>query len=202
MDLLPFPLAWLLASGFLTLLTFVLVLNVFGLPANWMILGLIALWNYLHPGTEALGQMFWLFVVGLAVLGEVLEWGLQAVKAKHHGASSSGTFVAMVGAFAGAILLAPLFWGIGALLGALAGAWFGCFTVEILKGRGAEQALRAAWGAMLGRLLGTVSKCGVGGCMIALTAKKILPSDLPEMVPSAVGEQVLFLLPEISTHVA
>ncbi len=202
MDFLPFPFAWLLASGFLALMTFVVVVNVFGLPANCLILGLIVLWNYSHPGTDALGETFWFFVVGLAILGEVLEWGLQAVKAKHHGASSFGTFVAMVGAFAGAILLAPLFWGIGALLGALAGAWLGCFAVEFLKGRGTEQALRAAWGAMLGRLLGTVCKCGVGGCMIALTAKKILPSDLPEVVPPPVGEQVLFLLPEISAHVA
>lgn len=202
MDFLPFPFAWLLATGFLALLTFVLVLNVFGLPANWLILGLIALWNYVHPATDAFGQTFWFIVIGLAVLGEMLEWGLQAVKAKHHGASSTGTFGAMLGAFAGAILLAPLFWGIGALLGAIAGAWLGCFVVELLKGRGSAEALHAAWGAMLGRLLGTVCKFGVGGCMIALTAKKILPSDLPEMTSPVVGEQVYFLLHGIVAHAA
>lgn len=202
MDFLPFPFAWLLASGFLALLTFVLILNVFGLPANWLILGLIALWKYLHPATDALGQSFWLMMFALAVSGELLEWGLQAIKAKHHGASSSGTFAAMLGAFVGAILLAPLFWGLGALLGALAGAWLGCFCVEMLKGRGAALALQAAWGAMLGRFLGTVCKCGVGGCMIALTAKKILPTEVQELSPPITGEHVYFLIHEIGIHVA
>ena len=99
--------------------------------------------------------------------------------------------------------MAPLFWGIGALLGALAGAWLGCFCMECLKGRSAEQALHAAWGAMLGRLLGTVCKCGVGGCIIALTAKKILPLEAPDKIASPeLGEQVNLLLYEISIHVA
>ena len=37
MDFLPFPLASLLAGAFITLLGFVLLLNVFGLPANWVL---------------------------------------------------------------------------------------------------------------------------------------------------------------------
>ena len=44
MDFLPFPLASLLAGAFITLLCFVLMLNVFGLPANWVMLGLVALY--------------------------------------------------------------------------------------------------------------------------------------------------------------
>lgn len=203
MDFLPFPFAWLLAAGFLALLTFVLFLNVLGLPANWIILGLIALWNNLHPNTVTLGQTFWCIMIGLAVTGELLEWGLQAIKAKHHGASSSGAFVAMLGAFIGAILLAPLFWGLGALLGALVGAWLGCFCAEIFNGRDIGLAFRAAWGAMLGRFLGTICKCGVGGCMIALASKKILPRNFPDVSnPSLIGDQVNFLFFEIGIHVA
>lgn len=200
MDFLPFPLAWIFASGFLALLSFVLVLNVFGLPANWIILGLVALWKILHPASETLGMVFWIFMAGLAVAGELLEWGLQAVKAKNYGASSSGTFVAMLGAFVGAIFFAPLFFGLGALLGALLGAWIGCFCVEMLKGRGFSIAAHAAFGAMLGRFLGTVCKCGVGGCMIALTGQRIFP-DNPALYHES-GEQVHLILRSLGVYVA
>ena len=190
------------ASGFLVLLSFVLVLNVFGLPANWIILGLVALWKMLHPAANSFDTVFWILMACLVFLGEVLEWGMQAIKAKNYGASSSGTFVAMLGAFAGAIFFAPLFFGLGALLGALTGAWIGCFCVEMLKGRGLAIAAHAAFGAMIGRFLGTVCKCGIGGCMIALVSQKIFPVDNNGAIPSVAGEQVYMLLRSLHFYVA
>lgn len=169
---------YILASGFLGFLGFVLLLNIFGLPANWIILGLVALWKYLHPDTAHMGILFFSMLIGLAIAGELLELGLQIIKAKRYGSSSSGTFAGMIGAVVGAILLAPLFFGLGALIGALIGAWLGCFVVEILKGRPGKEAIDAAFGAMVGRFLGTVCKCGVGGVMLALTGRYIWP-DLP-----------------------
>ncbi|MFR8277002.1 MAG: DUF456 domain-containing protein [Desulfovibrio fairfieldensis] len=133
MDFLPFPIAYLLAGAFVTLLCFVLLLNVFGLPANWIVLGLVALWKMVHPGAANLDVWFWVMMVGLALIGEALELGMQILKAKRYGSSSSGTFAGMVGAIAGAILLAPLFFGLGALIGALAGAWIGCFLMELSR---------------------------------------------------------------------
>ena len=130
MDFLPFPLASMLAGAFITLLCFVLLLNIFGLPANWALLGLVALWKVVHPGATSMDMWFWIMMVGIAVVGEALEMGMQILKAKRYGSSSSGTFAGMVGAIAGAILLAPLFFGLGALVGALVGAWLGCFVVE------------------------------------------------------------------------
>ena len=149
MDFLPFPIAYLLAGAFVTLLCFVLLLNVFGLPANWIVLGLVALWKMVHPGAANLDVWFWVMMVGLALIGEALELGMQILKAKRYGSSSSGTFAGMVGAIAGAILLAPLFFGLGALIGALAGAWIGCFLMELVKGRPVKEALDAAFGAMM-----------------------------------------------------
>lgn len=188
MEFLPFPLASLLAGAFLGLLGFVLLLNIFGLPANWIVVALVAIWQAVHPGTEHMGLTFWLMLLGLALLGEVLEFALQILKARRYGSSSAGTFAGMLGAIVGAILLAPLFFGLGALLGALAGAWLGCLGMELLKGRPIREALDAAMGAMLGRFLGTVCKCGAGGAMIALTARHVwphadapTPTDAPEL---------------------
>lgn len=179
---------FLLASGFLSLLGLVLLLNIFGLPANWILLGLVCVWKYVYPDTAHMGMLFFSLLVGFAVLGEVLEFGLQVIKARKYGSSSSGTFAGMVGAIAGAIMLAPLFFGLGALLGALLGAWTGCFVMEKLKGRPSREAVDAAFGAMMGRFLGTVCKCGAGGAMLALTARYIWPET-----PAPVGEMVQWL---------
>lgn len=184
----PPMLTYILASGFLGVLGFVLLLNIFGLPANWIILGLVALWKYLMPETAQMGTLFFGLLIGLALAGEALELGLQVVKAKRYGSSSSGTFAGMIGAVVGAILLAPLFFGLGALLGALLGAWVGCFSMEKLKGRPTKEAVDAAFGAMMGRFLGTVCKCGVGGAMIAVTGRYIWPD-----VPMEPGQMVQLL---------
>ena len=102
----PFPLASVLAGAFVTLLGFVLLLNIFGLPANWLLLGLVALWKLIHPAAQSMDVWFWVLMVGIALAGEALEMGLQIVKARRYGSSSSGTFAGMIGAIAGAILLA------------------------------------------------------------------------------------------------
>ncbi|WP_297670740.1 DUF456 domain-containing protein [uncultured Desulfovibrio sp.] len=193
MDFLPFPVASLLAGAFITLLGFVLLLNVFGLPANWVLLGLVALWKVIHPGAD-MGAGFWVLMVGIAVSGEALEMGLQVLKARRYGSSASGTFAGMLGAIAGAILLAPLFFGLGALVGALAGAWTGCFLMETLKGRPLRESLDAAFGAMVGRFLGTVCKCGAGGCMLALAAGRIWPALPPVQDSGEPAGMALYLL--------
>jgi len=197
MDFLPFPLASMLAGAFITLLCFVLLLNIFGLPANWVLLGLVALWKVVHPGATSMDVWFWIMMVGIALVGEALEMGMQILKAKRYGSSSSSTFAGMIGAIAGAILLAPLFFGIGALIGALAGAWTGCFMVERLKGRPLRESLDAAFGAMMGRFLGTVCKCGAGGAMLALAAGRIwpkMPSGMPPVLSPDASTQVLLTL--------
>lgn len=182
MEFLPFSLAYLLAGAFITLLAFVLLLNIFGLPANWLLLGLVALWKLVHPDAAALNAWFWVIMVALALIGEALELGMQILKARRYGSSSSGTFAGMIGAIAGAILLAPLFFGLGALIGALIGAWIGCFVMELIKNRPVKEALDAAFGAMMGRFLGTVCKIGAGGVMLALTAQRIWPRA-PALAP-------------------
>jgi uncharacterized protein YqgC (DUF456 family) len=184
MDFLPFPIATIFAGAFLTLLGFVLLLNVFGLPGNWVLLGLTVLWKLAHPAATQMDAWFWVMMAGLALTGEGLEFGLQVIKARKYGSSSSGTFAGVIGAIAGAILLAPLFFGLGALIGALAGAWTGCFFTEwLIRGRPVGESLTAAFGAMMGRFLGTVCKCGIGGGMLALTAGRIWP-EYPPPLPS------------------
>ncbi len=183
----PYTLSTIFVTGFMAVLGFVLFLNIFSLPANWIMLALIALWKYIYPDTASMTATFFIILTVLAIVGEVLEFGLQVAKAKKYGSSSSGTFAGIVGAIIGAIVLAPLFFGIGALIGAVLGAWIGCYIMEVAKGRPQKEAVDAAFGAMVGRFLGTVVKCGIGGIMLAVTGRYIWPEE-------PVQEEIVFLL--------
>jgi len=179
---------YILVSGFLSLLALVLFLNIFGLPANWLMLGLIGIWKYIYPDTENMDWIFFTILIALAIIGEVLEFFLQVIKARKYGSTSSGIFAGMIGAIIGAIVLSPLFFGLGALIGALLGAWIGCYIMELCKGRTNKEARSAAFGTMVGRFLGTVCKCGIGGVILAVTAQYIWPEFVD---PSAEYTQIL-----------
>lgn len=148
------------------------VLQIASMPANWVALGIVALWKWLHPAS-----MDWTFVIILAVLAllaEVLEFGLQAWGADRYGATRRGNFGGIVGAVAGAILGVPFLFGLGALPGALAGAYLGCLLVE-MPGRSRAEALRAAKGAFVGKALGFTVKTAVGAAMVILAIPRIWP---------------------------
>lgn len=136
---------------------------------------LVLLWSF-FVAAEPLSWTFFILFFGLAVLGEVVEFGTQIWGAKKYGSSNSSTFAGMIGAIVGAILLSPLFFGLGAVLGALLGAWLGSFAAERLRGVHLEQAVISANGALLGRFLGMVIKFGIGIAMVSLTAMHIWPA--------------------------
>jgi len=166
---------------FILVLLAVLGLNVLGLPANWIILGLAWIWDLIHPGFSP-GWGFYGPLIFLAVLGEGLEFGAQFYGAKKYGGSNKGNIGAFIGAIAGAIFCAPFLWGFGALLGAVGGAYVGCYAFERLHGRPSSEAWRAAKGAMWGRVLGFVVKTGLGGAMLAIVARSVWPSAVQQAV--------------------
>ena len=66
--------------------------------------------------------------------------------------------------------------GVGAVFGALFGAWGGCYLAErFLRRQPSEVAFRAAQGALVGKFFGMVIKFGIGMAMLALTASHIWP---------------------------
>jgi len=168
-------LALAIAGGFIALMAVVLLLNFFSLPANWMLIALAAAWKYMSSSANQMGLGFFALLIGLAILGELLEFGLLALKAKKYGSSNSGLFAGLVGAVIGAIVCAPFLFGFGALLGALVGAWLGCYLMELARGGGHGKAVQAAMGALVGRFLGTVCKCAVGAIILTCIARAVWP---------------------------
>ena len=163
---------------FLVALAVYVLLNLVTLPGNWAMVALVVAWALLVPGNE-LNILFFIMFLGLAVAGEVVEFGAQIWGAKKYGSSRISTWAGIIGAVLGAVFGAPFMFGVGAVFGALFGAWAGCFLAELLiRRQPSAVAFRAAQGAFVGRFLGMVVKFGLGMAMLALTASHVWPDTL------------------------
>lgn len=149
------------------------------LPGNWFVVGLAALFAWLLPASSERG-ISWKTVavlLGLALLGEFVEFAASAAGAAKQGASKRGVALSMVGAVVGSVLglmigLPILVLGsfAMALLGGAAGAFFGAYLGEAWKGRAHEDRVAAGRGAFAGRIWGTVGKLAVGAIMLVIVA--------------------------------
>ncbi len=154
------------------------------LPGNWIIAGLAALFAWLIP-VETGGGITWTSVavlVGLAVAGEVIEFGASAAGAAKQGASKRAVALSMLGAGVGSVaglvvgtipipILGSL---IMAVLGGAGGAFAGAYVGETWKGRPAADRMAAGRGAFAGRIWGTVGKLVVGMIMLVIVAWEAL----------------------------
>ena len=168
----------LVAGGLLCWLS-----NLFTLPGNWVLLGLVALFAFLVPETSGRG-VSWTAVgimAALAVLGEVIEFAAGAAGAAKQGARRRSIVLSLIGGVAGSILGATV--GIpipviGSMIGALLGGSVGAFAGAYIGESWAEQphATGVAVGraAFIGRLWGTVGKFAVGAVMLGVAAADAL----------------------------
>ena len=157
--------------------------NLFGAPGNWLIAGLAALFAWLasEPTGRGVSWTCVAILVGLATLGEVIEFLAGAAGAAKQGASKRSMIYSLVGGFAGSLLGAgagvpvPV---IGSLIGALGGgalgAFAGAYYGEASRERPHGESVAVGKAAMWGRLFGTLGKFGVGAVMLGVTAADAL----------------------------
>jgi len=145
-------------------------LNLLGLFGNWVILGAtVLLWA--ATGFDHFGLSTWMWLVGLASLGEVLEFLAAGVGASRFGGGKGAITASLIGCIIGAIMGSPVFPVIGTLAGAFAGAFVGPMLYELLVME--KKAGEAAWtgfGAALGKLGGTLVKTLLGVIMLIIVA--------------------------------
>jgi uncharacterized protein YqgC (DUF456 family) len=152
-------------------------LNLFGLPGNWLIVLAALIYVALTP-EEGRAAMSWPVVaalLGLALLGELIEFFASALGVARLGGSRRGAVLTLLGSIMGAItgavigvpipvvgqIIAALFFG---SLGALIGAMFG----EQWAGRELGHSWRIGKAAFWGRLFGTLGKILAGSLMVLL----------------------------------
>ena len=153
------------------------VLNLLGMPGNWLIVAAAALYAWLVPGDSRLA-IGWPAVgglVALALLGEVVELVAGALGVSKAGGSRRGAILALAGSLVGGMVglvvgvpipvVGSLVAAVGlAGVGALAGAVVG----ESWKGRDLDHSLRVGQAAFWGRICGTLAKTMIGAVMVAV----------------------------------
>jgi uncharacterized protein YqgC (DUF456 family) len=150
----------------------VLLLNVVGLPGNWVLLALAGGYALL-TGMERIGWGTLGIIAGLALLAEALELVVGLAYTAKRGATRRGTLGAFVGGLAGAILTASVAPPLGPMLGAFGGTFAGAFLFEYAGERRHEDALRAGRAAFVGRVLAAGVKFTCGFWMWALFAYRL-----------------------------
>jgi uncharacterized protein len=137
-----------------------LILVPFGLPGLWvMVLGVIGygwLTDFHTVGVGTIG-----LVVGLALVGEIVEWWLGFWFAERYGGSRRAGWGALVGGIIGAIVGVPVPL-LGSVIGAFVGSFAGAAVFEYTRARQAGVAVRAGWGAVLGRAAAAALKVALG----------------------------------------
>jgi uncharacterized protein YqgC (DUF456 family) len=158
----PTLLAWLMALCFLVGLALVAL----GLPGLWVMVLAVLAYGWLTD-FQSIGLATIVAVVGLAVVGEVIEAWLGFGLARRYGGSKRAGWGALLGGLVGAMVGVPVP-VIGSVIGSFVGAFAGAVVFEYWKSD-AGTAVRAGWGALLGRAAATAAKIGVG-LVIAVVA--------------------------------
>ncbi len=149
---------------FILLLLLVALLGLFltalGFPGTWLFLFAAVMAKLLAwtPG------LTWLMVgigTALAILGEVIEWVASVRWTERHGGSRRAGWGALVGGIVGAVVGIPVP-VIGSILGSFAGSFLGALVAEYSATRNHPLAGQVAWGALIGRVVATGSKVGIG----------------------------------------
>jgi len=144
-----------------------ILLVVVGLPGTWILIATAVVidlldWLWLQPDAPlTFHPLTIVAAVLLGLVGELLEFLLSAAGAKKFGASKRGMLGSVVGGVLGAIFGTVLIWIpiLGTLVGAVCGTAAGAVIGEMWDGRATlRDSAKPAFGAVIGRVLGTLSK--------------------------------------------
>jgi hypothetical protein len=141
----------------------------FGLPGTWLMVLFSVLLKWLRPDQFVVAWNVLGVAVGLAVLGEVLEFMLGAAGSRRTGGATRGAVLAIAGSIVGGImgtaLPVPL---VGTMLGACLGAFIGALCGNLWAGRTLFQSFAAGRGAAIGWFWGTAAKLAIGAIMAVM----------------------------------
>lgn len=144
-----------------------LVLVPFGLPGLWvMVLSIIGYGWLTDFRTMSAGLL--VVVIGLALIGEVVEAWLGFRFARRYGGSKRAGWGALIGGLVGAVIGVPVPL-IGSVVGGFVGAFAGAALFEYTQTRQTSTAAGAGWGAVLGRAAAAAAKMALG-IVIAVSA--------------------------------
>ena len=137
-----------------------LVLVPLGLPGLWIMVAGVVGYGWL-TAFRSVGVATIAIVLGLAFLGEVIEAWLGFRFARTFGGSRRSAWGALVGGIVGAVMGVPVP-VVGSVIGAFLGSFAGAALFEYSLSRTPETAVRAGWGAVVGRATAAAAKIALG----------------------------------------
>jgi len=150
-----------------------LILIVLGLPGLWIMVATAITYNVVVHG-EPIGWVTLAAVTVLAFIAELLEFSLTGKYARKYGGSRRAGWGAIIGSIVGAMVGVPVP-VVGPVIGAFLGSFIGALIAELTGGSSAGDATRVAKGALIGRVVSTALKIGIGftiGIWIFIAAAK------------------------------
>jgi len=145
-----------------------------GLGGSFIVLGL-AVVHALITGFAPLTWQWLLILLGMALLGELIEFVIGTFYVAQKGATKLGVFAAFAGGLIGAFLGNNLFPVLGAVIGSFAGAFTGAVLGEYHQNQQLEPSLRVGGHAFLGRILATVVKHVIALAMVFVILRVTMP---------------------------
>jgi len=129
-----------------------LILIVLGLPGLWVMVASAVAYNMVVPG-DPIGWF--------TLIAEVLEFTMSGKYARKYGGSRRAGWWAILGGIIGAFVGVPVPI-VGPVIGAFVGSFVGALAAELSTGSNPRDATRVGYGALVGRVVSTVLKIGIG----------------------------------------
>jgi uncharacterized protein YqgC (DUF456 family) len=137
-----------------------LILIVLGFPGLWIMVATAVVYNMIVPG-DPIGWVSLIAVAVLALIAELLEFTMTGRYARKYGGSRRAGWGAIIGGMIGAVVGFPVPI-VGPVIGAFVGSFVGALVAELTGGASAGDATRVAKGALIGRVVSTMLKIGIG----------------------------------------
>ncbi|MBI4412299.1 MAG: DUF456 domain-containing protein [Deltaproteobacteria bacterium] len=151
---------------YVLLLLAALLLVPLGFPGTWLMVVVSFVYSLIadfQTGKSDFGILF--VVILLAVVGEVLEFGIGVWGGKKMSVSNRTIVASLIGGVLGAFIGVPVLL-IGSILGLFAGVFAGAFLSEILEKRDWRKGLQGALACFFSRITAMFVKTGIGFVMV------------------------------------
>lgn len=145
-----------------------------GLPGTWLIV--IDAFVYSLIADFQMGRSdFWvlLFVIILAIVGEILEFGIGVLGSKEMKVSNGAIVCSIIGGIVGVFVGFPLFL-VGTIIGLLIGVFLGAFVYEMLVKKDVRIALDASIKTFFSRVMSIFAKTFIAFVMVVYLLMKTL----------------------------
>ena len=145
---------------------------IFGLPGTFLILGDVIIYSWI-TGFEKIGFKIIIALVFISLLAETIDFLLGIAGVRRYGSSKTSVILSIIGGIIGAILMTPVLLGLGAVIGVFLGGFVGAFLGEYLEQRKLRPAVRAGYGALIGRITGILVKGSLAIVMVVIAMSAI-----------------------------